>query len=143
MTLSFRNIDVSPDEPVEQWPFEGVQAALERGGLSQWRRLAAAVRERPWGPVARRIEQALTIDRPYGVAELMDCVIAQSRADAEESERAEVSERIADAIARSGVSRREFAAQVGTSASRLSTYVSGKVSPSAAMLVRIERAGRR
>jgi transcriptional regulator with XRE-family HTH domain len=30
---------------------------------------------------------------------------------------------------------------VGTSASRLSTYMSGKVSPSAAMLIRIERVG--
>jgi transcriptional regulator with XRE-family HTH domain len=35
-----------------------------------------------------------------------------------------------------------FADLVGTSASRLSTYMSGKVTPSAAMLVRIERMAR-
>ena len=35
----------------------------------------------------------------------------------------------------------EFAAGVGTSASRLSTYATGKVTPSAAMLLRIEAHG--
>lgn len=34
-----------------------------------------------------------------------------------------------------------FAEHIGTSASRLSTYLSGKVTPSAALLLRIERAG--
>jgi len=34
-----------------------------------------------------------------------------------------------------------FATQVGTSASRLSTYATGRVTPSAAMLVRIEAFG--
>jgi hypothetical protein len=29
-TLRFRNIDASPDDPVETWPFEGVLAAIER-----------------------------------------------------------------------------------------------------------------
>jgi hypothetical protein len=33
------------------------------------------------------------------------------------------------------------AARIGTSASRLSTYVTGKVTPSAALLVRMRRVG--
>lgn len=45
------------------------------------------------------------------------------------------------AVEHSGLTNAEFAALVGTSASRLSTYLSGKVTPSAALLVRIERAG--
>jgi len=39
--LRFRNLDVSPEEPVEDWPFEGVVTAIERGALpigSDWRR---------------------------------------------------------------------------------------------------------
>lgn len=44
-----------------------------------------------------------------------------------------------DALERSGLTRAAFAALVGTSASRLSTYLNAKVTPSAAMLVRIER----
>ena len=39
--LRFRNIDASPDDPVETWPFEGILAAVERGTLPDWRRLRA------------------------------------------------------------------------------------------------------
>ncbi|MFD2862989.1 helix-turn-helix domain-containing protein [Salininema proteolyticum] len=37
------------------------------------------------------------------------------------------------------MSQAEFAERIGTSASRLSTYISGKVMPSAALMVRIRR----
>ena len=50
--LKFRNIDASPDDPVETWPFEGILAAVERGTLPDWARLASAIRADPWGPVA-------------------------------------------------------------------------------------------
>ncbi|MDN5748643.1 MAG: helix-turn-helix domain-containing protein [Pseudonocardia sp.] len=42
-------------------------------------------------------------------------------------------------MAASGRTRADFARSVGTSASRLSTYVNGSVTPSAAMLVRMRR----
>lgn len=41
-------------------------------------------------------------------------------------------------VAESGFTAAEFAARLGTSPSRLSTYLSGKVMPSAALLVRAE-----
>ena len=41
-------------------------------------------------------------------------------------------------VARSGSTQARFAERIGTSASRLSTDASGKVTPSAAMLLRIE-----
>ena len=47
--------------------------------------------------------------------------------------------RVRSAVQRSGMTKAQFAASVGTSASRLSTYLSGKVVPSAALLMRIER----
>jgi transcriptional regulator with XRE-family HTH domain len=46
-------------------------------------------------------------------------------------------------ITRSGLSKAQFAARIGTSPSRLSTYLNGKVTPSAALMVRMRRlAGR-
>ena len=48
-------------------------------------------------------------------------------------------EAIVTAITRSGLTAAQFADLVGTSASRLSTDATGRVTPSAAMLVRIER----
>ena len=48
--LAFRNVDASPDDPVEDWPTEAVQAALERGGLSHWRRLVATIRSLAHAP---------------------------------------------------------------------------------------------
>lgn len=137
MSLVFRNIDVDPDDPVEEWPTEAVLTALERGNLSHWRRLVVAVRSAPWGPVARRVEEVLSITRPYGVAELMEGAIARARAAAEHSERATVAAEVAHLVAESGLSRAEFARSIGTSASRLSTYASGRVTPSAALMVRM------
>ena len=59
--LRFRNIDASPDDPVETWPFEGILAAVERGTLPDWRRLATAIRTDPWGPVARQVLEAVQL----------------------------------------------------------------------------------
>lgn len=139
-TLAFRNIDASPADPVSGWPIEAIQTALERGGLSDWRRLAAAVDNEPWGPVARRIEDVLHYSRPYGIAEAMERVVARARAKTERSERDEVAQDINRLIDKSGLTRAEFASRIGTSSSRLSTYASGRVTPSAALLLRMFRA---
>lgn len=141
--LKFRNLDASPDEPVESWPFEGVLAALERGTLPDWRRVARSIGADPWGPVARQVTEALSFSRPYGVAELMEAVIIQARLDAAVRERMEVAGQITALLDRSGVSRTVFAERIGTSASRLSTYLSGKVTPSASLLVRMRGAAER
>jgi DNA-binding transcriptional regulator YiaG len=138
-SLVFRNVDVSPDDPVSEWPLEAIQTALERGGLTHWRRLAAAIQTSPWGPVARRVEEVLRYSRPYGVDAAFERAIASSREAAEAAEREAVATEIAGFARQSGLSQAEFASRVGTSASRLSTYVSGKVTPSAALLLRMQR----
>jgi DNA-binding transcriptional regulator YiaG len=138
-TLSFRNVDASPRDPVSDWPLEAIQTALERGGLADWRRLAAAIQTDPWGSLARGIEQVLAWSRPYGAAEAFERVISRSREAAEAAERAAVATEIGRLVSESGLSRAEFASRIGTSPSRLSTYVSGKVTPSAALLVRMRR----
>ncbi len=143
MNVTFRNVDASPADPVSTWPFEAVLTALERGGLTEWRRLAAEIREDPWGQVARDVAQAIDVGSPYGVAELMTEVIARARRAAEQAERAAVASEVTGLIARSGRTRARFAADIGTSASRLSTYANGSVMPSAAMLVRMRRVAAR
>ncbi|MGE4426739.1 MAG: helix-turn-helix domain-containing protein [Solirubrobacteraceae bacterium] len=137
MSVAFRNVDVSSSDPVATWPTEAVQAALERGGLTEWRRLALEIRERPWGRTARRVEEVLTHSRPYGAAELMESALAHARDRAERIERAQVAEEIRTLIRETGLTQAAFASAIGTSASRLSTYVNGTVVPSATLVVRM------
>lgn len=138
--LKFRNITASPEDPVETWPFEGVLAAVERGTLPDWRRLARVIQDDPWGPVARQVLEAVHLSRPYGTTELLEGVVGRAREAAADSERAEVATEVRDLVRASGLSQQDFAARLGTSRSRLSTYMTGKVMPSAALVVRMRRA---
>jgi len=141
--LKFRNITASPQDPVETWPFEGVLAAVERGTLPDWRRLARAIQADPWGPVAQQVLEAVHLSRPYGTAELLEEVVGRAREVAADSERAEVAAEVSGLVRASGLSQQDFAARLGTSRSRLSTYMSGKVMPSAALMVRMRQAASR
>jgi DNA-binding transcriptional regulator YiaG len=137
--LKFRNIDASPDDPVETWPFEGILAAVERGTLPDWHRLAAAINADPWGPVAQQVLEAVHLSRAYGTAELLEAVVTHARKLAADSERDSVASEVRDLVAGSGLSRQDFADRIGTSRPRLSTYMSGKVVPSATLMVRMRR----
>jgi DNA-binding transcriptional regulator YiaG len=137
--LKFRNITASPDDPVDTWPFEGILAAVERGTLPDWRRLAAVIQADPWGPVAQQVLQAIRLSRPYGTAELLEGMVARARKLAADSEREDVAAEVRNLVGRSGLSKQDFAERIGTSRSRLSTYMSGKVVPSAALMVRMRR----
>ena len=141
-SLKFRNITASPDDPVDTWPFEGILAAVERGALPDWRRLAAVIRADPWGPVAQQVLEAIRLSRPYGTAELLAGVVDRARKLAADSEREDVAAEVRNLVARSGLSKKDFAERIGTSRSRLSTYMSGKVVPSAALMVRMRRVAR-
>jgi len=140
--LKFRNITASPDDPVGTWPFEGILAAVERGTLPDWRRLAAVIRADPWGPVAQQVLEAVRLSRPYGTAELLEGVVARARKMAADSEREEVASEVRKLVERSGLSQQDFAERIGTSRSRLSTYMSGKVMPSAALVIRMRKVAR-
>jgi DNA-binding transcriptional regulator YiaG len=138
-TLVFRNVDVNVTDPVETWPVEAMATALARGGLSDWRRVLSAIRREPWGSVARVVEQVLTYERPYGTAELFESGIARARASAEAAERQAVAQQMQVLVRSSGLTQAEFASRLGTSRSRLSTYLSGRVVPSATLLLRAQR----
>ncbi|MDR0959081.1 MAG: helix-turn-helix domain-containing protein [Propionibacteriaceae bacterium] len=133
MALQFRNLTVTPDDPVEEWGVEGILTAIERGGIQHIQRIMRSVRRDPHGEVARWVhEAAACTDHP--VAARLDILTTEFQG----GEPARVARRIRDAIDRTGRSLQDIAAELGTSASRLSTYATGKVMPSAAMLLRIE-----
>ncbi|MGH3563331.1 MAG: helix-turn-helix domain-containing protein [Mycobacterium sp.] len=140
--LTFRNLNVTPDDPVEKWGVEGLLAAIDRGSLPHWRRIAAAFRSDPWGKVAQDLEQALGLAEDAGVAATLRRVLASARQDVDACARAEVQRRLRQLVENSGLTAAEFARRLGTSASRMSTYLSGKVVPSAALLVRSETVSR-
>ena len=141
MTVRFRNVDASPSDDVTTWPYEALVTVVERGLVADWQPVFAEIRHRPWGPVARQVTQIAAITDDRSVGRLFSLAVERARADAERAERDEVARRVRAALAASGCSAAEFAARVGTSASRLSTYGAGKGTPSAAMLLRIERHG--
>jgi len=139
----FRNINATPDDPVEQWGFEGLLAAIERGRMRLWDRIAAEIRRQPYGTVARLLEEEVIGAISHaGERELFRQVLARMQRRSQQDAKAEVANRLRSLLARSGLSQRDFAAQLGTSASRLSTYLSGKVTPGADLLVRAERIGK-
>ena len=80
--LRFRNVTASPDDPVQTWPFEGILAAVERGTLPDWRRLARVIQADPWGLVAQQVIEAIGLSRPYGTAELLEGVVGRARKQA-------------------------------------------------------------
>ncbi|MGC8464203.1 MAG: helix-turn-helix domain-containing protein [Acidimicrobiales bacterium] len=143
MPLAFRNICVTPQDPVSDWGLEGIQTALERGDLSHWRRIAAEVRREPWGKVAEELADVLSYCHPYGVADVMGDILTSARAAEARSEEETVAAEVRAIVASSGMTAKEFAARMGTSPSRLSTYMTGKVNPSAALMVRMRNIQRR
>ena len=140
MPVVFRNVEGTPNDDVTTWPYEGLVTVIDRGLVDDWQPIFAEIRRSPWGKVARRVEQYLTYRVPDGAGALFALAIERARTDLDTADRAVVAARVREAVAGSGLTNSEFARLVGTSASRLSTYLSGKVTPSAALLVRIERA---
>ena len=143
MSVAFRNVEGSTDLPVEQWPYEALVSAIERGTIGDWLPIIRTIERAPWGPVARRIETYLGYEQPYGVGPLLRRTIERARATAELREKQQVAHQVRQLVAQSGLSREEFARAIGTSRSRLSTYESGKVVPAATLMVRMAQAASR
>lgn len=137
MNVAFRNVDFDPGAPVEQWPYEAIVTTIERGRIGDWAVLTRTISTDPWGPVARQVEEFLSYERPYGAAPLLERAIYRARRAAQDHEREAVAREVADLVERSGLTLGACAERLGTSASRLSTYRSGKVMPAAGLLVRL------
>jgi DNA-binding transcriptional regulator YiaG len=143
VSVRFRNVDVDLDAPVDTWPAEAIEIILDRGSLSDWRRLSAAIRENPWGPAARTVENIASWGEHYGVDALMAGVVQDARRRFDRGARQTYAERIKRWRRKTGLPLRGFARLVGTSASRLSDYERGKVAPTTDVLGRIEQVARK
>lgn len=137
MTATFRNVAVDRTGPIDQWPFEAIVTMIERGSVTDWTLLVRSISREPWGPIARQVEEYLEHEAPYGVPPLLRRAVATARADAERRERDAVADELAQLIDASGLTITELASRVGMSRSRLPTYRSGRVMPSAGMMVRL------
>jgi DNA-binding transcriptional regulator YiaG len=136
MPLQFRNIDVSPDALVTEWGVEGLLAAIDRGTLADWRRIRRAIDIDPWGDVARDLEDALAIAEDRGAGAVLRESLARSRRRLEAAERSAVAAELRALLAASGLSQAAFARRLGTSRSRLNTWLNGRVTPKATLVVR-------
>jgi DNA-binding transcriptional regulator YiaG len=121
----------SPAEMLSMW---------DLGGVPAWRAQVAIIADNPWSPYAGELRSlALAAGWVVDGGDPLDQVVKAYRSRIERRERELVAREIRQLVAVSGVSQREFAARAGTSASRLSTYVNGLVTPSATMMLRIRR----
>jgi len=139
VSIAFRNVEASWEDPVSTWPYEAIVTTLERGGLIDWQPLVRDIRSHPWGRSARAIESYAKNPSDRAVADYFLLVVDDARKEYADAERDEVVSRVQQAVWSSGLTQSEFARLVGTSGSRLSTYLSGAVTPQATMLLRIER----
>jgi DNA-binding transcriptional regulator YiaG len=137
MSTRFRNLDFDPATPIERWPAEAIETLIDRGSLSDWRRLADAIRRDPWSPAARTAETVTGWGEHYGVDALISNVIRHAREDITRRARAEYAAQIRSWRAQTGMTLRQFAQAAGTSASRLSAYENAKVAPTTDVLGRL------
>ena len=142
MVVQFRNLTVTWSDPIDQWPYEAVVTTMERGLVSDWQPILKDLQARPFGRVARYVVDYAKNPEDEATAAFFLEALRRARLAQEDREQDEVIRRIRHAIEATGLSQAAFAETVGTSASRLSTYLSGHVTPSASMLVRMENTGR-
>ncbi|KRB78436.1 hypothetical protein ASE01_03990 [Nocardioides sp. Root190] len=122
---------------------DDVLEVFRSGDLLVWRRLARAALTDPWSGRNDTPLALLDPDRQPCEFGGVKALVELTRRRAEEDERRAVADHIRRTITSTGLTQREFASLVGTSPSRLSTYVTGSVTPSAAMMLRINRTAKR
>jgi DNA-binding transcriptional regulator YiaG len=118
---------------------EQLMDLVHHGNARRWRAALLPLIESPWGPYGEHI---VGLTREAGldvIGEILEECRKVYRRRQEQRERDAIAREIRRLVAISGLTQRQFAAQIGTSPSRLSTYVNGRVIPSAAMLLRIRR----
>jgi DNA-binding transcriptional regulator YiaG len=142
MTVQFRNLTTTWHDPIDQWPYEAVVTTMERGLVSDWQPILRDLRARPFGRIARYVTHYAKDPDDKAAAAFFSEALRRARVSQGEKEREEVIRRIRRAIDATELSQADFARAIGTSASRLSTYLSGQVTPSATMLIRIENLAR-
>jgi hypothetical protein len=136
MELKFRNIKASPNDSVSEWGTEGIVTALERGTIFHWKRMVLAALSS--AEVYESLEEALQISENTKVVRwVKEQLRREGWNDLEK-----VAHKLRLANLESGLSQKEFARELGTSASRFSTYLSAMVSPRAELVEKALRVSR-
>jgi|GEM_PF-468041 len=115
---------------------------VDGGSVLEWRHHLAMIAASPWSPYSRHLAELATEASRPGVALVVDHFTQVCREQNKEREREQVAEEVRRVVSSSGVTQRQFAQWVGTSPSRLSTYLSGTVTPSASLMLRMTRTSR-
>ena len=132
--LKFRNLTVSPDDPVDVWGVEGLLTAIERGTAPDWAKITRAVRlAGPASELRKELEEALDLADGGGVPVLR---LALRQMDASPEER--VMRNVRQLFAMSEMTVTEFAERVGASRTRMSSYIAGRTMPLASALEKME-----
>lgn len=133
MPLRFRNLDVTPGDPVALWGFEGMLAAIDRGYSKDWRKLVCAVAADP--------SLRDTFDEAAEAAESRSTVLLlkEMLAQVERAPSDIALDRLRDAFRGTRMTQGELAAELGTSRTRVNSYLTGRVTPSMDVLVAVER----
>ncbi len=140
MTAQFRHLAFDPAAPLDRWLAEAIETIIDRGTISDWRRLADAIRRNPWGPAARTAEEVAQWGDHYGVDALIARIVRGARVRVTQRGREEYAAQIRSWRAQAGMTLRELAAAAGTSASRLSAYENARVAPTTDVLSRLRHA---
>lgn len=135
--LMISGIESTAEHP--EWTPETIATAIDEGDLDSWRSILNAIGGDPWSPVAQHLNQALTQAKDKGAATALRQALSAIRTRVEREEHQDIASRVTEYVANAGITQRAFAARIGTSPSRLSTYANGSVTPSAAMMLRIAK----
>lgn len=133
MPLKFRNIEANPDDPVSAWGFEGMLAAIDRGYARDWRKLVAAIAADPG--LREVFDEAKDAAESRSTVLLLEGALARETATPAE----QALERLRDAYRGTRMTQAQLAELLGTSRTRLNSYLTGKVTPSMDVLVAVER----
>jgi hypothetical protein len=136
MPLRFRDIDATPADPVEAWGFKGMLAAIDRGYPADWRRLIDAVADEP--TLRAVYDDARKAAGSLATVALIDAALAAAERTAEE----EALERLRAAFSQTRLTQAEAASRLATSRPRLTSYLSGAVTPAMDVLVAMEALAR-
>lgn len=115
---------------------------VDAGTVLEWRHHLAMIAASPWSPYSQRLVELATKAHRQPAATIVERFTEVCQGQHKEREREQVADEVRRLVYASGVTQGQFARWVGTSPSRLSTYVSGSVTPSASLMLRMARTSR-
>lgn len=109
---------------------------------ARWRVLLGPLLTAPWSGRADQLQREVVASGDAWLVRLLEGCSVVIRELQAEWDRQAIAREIRRLVTSSGVTQRDFSALVGTSQSRFSTYINGRVTPSATMMLRISRTAR-